>query len=490
MSTDLARRAGMALIWRGLATGGEKVIFLVRLVILARLLAPEDFGLVAIGMVVVAIATTLTDFGVVAALIQQPAANRRHLDTAWTIGLLRGVLIVVGLVAAAPWIADAFSEPRAADIIRALGLTALLHAAASIEIARLNRELRFGGLAGIRIAAAVVNTVVAIVLAPALGAWALVWGAVAGASAHMLLSYVIAPYRPRLALADDATASIVRFGRWIFLIGILAIAADAGVRWIVATRLGVVELGLFFMAVRLAFLPAQLVSELVGEVAFPVYAELQANRDKAAATFRGLLVSVAALLVPASLVFAWLVPDLVEHILGERWQGAVPVMQLLILSSIVGILGDNVAPVLKGSGKPAGIAIMDGVQLFVIVALGWPLTGAYGLVGAGMAWLGGIAVSQVLAAWYARDLFEQPFRGVGPPLLAMLAVGVLATVVSALTLAAIDSAAGVLVAVVSSAAVVIFSTYVVDRRLELGILQTVSGPFPLLRRFAGRGRAV
>jgi hypothetical protein len=72
----------------------------------------------------------------------------------------------------------------------------------------------------------------------------------------------------------------------------------------------------------------------------------------------------------------------------------------------------------------------------------------------------------------------------------MLAVGVLATVVSALTLAAIDSAAGVLVAVVSSAAVVIFSTYVVDRRLELGILQTVSGPFPLLRRFAGRGRAV
>lgn len=490
MSKNLARRAGAALVWRGLATGGEKVIFLVRLIILARLLAPEDFGLVAIGMVVLAVASSLTDFGVVAALIQQPAADKRHLDTAWTIGFLRGVLIFAGLMVAAPWIADAFSETRATAIIRALAVTALLHASASIEIARLNRQLRFGGLAGIRIAAGIANTIVSIMLASSLGAWALVWGAVAGASIHTLLSYLIAPYRPGFALGDEATARIARFGRWIFLIGILAVAADASVRWIVATRLGVLELGLFFMAVRLAFLPAQLVSELVGEVAFPVYAELLENRDKAAATFRGLLVSVAALLVPACLVFAWLVPDLIEHVLGDSWRGAVTVMQLLILSTIVGIVGDNVAPVLKGSGKPAGIAVMDGVQLVVIVSLGWPLAGAYGLVGAGIAWLGGVAVSQVLAARYARDVLEQPFRGVAVPLLAIFAVGVLATAVSALTVAAIDGVAGIAAAMMLSAATAVFAMYVADRRLELGILQTVSGPFPLLRRFAGSGRAV
>jgi O-antigen/teichoic acid export membrane protein len=363
-----------------------------------------------------------------------------------------------------------------------------LQAAASIEIARLNRELRFGGLAGIRITAGIVNTVVSILLASNLGAWALVWGAVAGAFVYTLLSYIIAPYRPRFALGNEATARIARFGRWIFVIGIVAVATDASVRWIVATRLGVPELGLFFMAVRLAFLPAQLVSDLVGEVAFPVYAELQQNRHKAAATFRGLLVCVAALLVPACLVFTWLVPALVEHVLGEPWRGAVAVMQLLILSSIIGIVGDSVAPVLKGSGKPARIALMDGVQLVVIVGLGWPLTGSYGLVGAGVAWLSGIAVTQVLAARYARDLFEQPFRGVTVPLLATLAVGMLATGVSALTIAAIDGVAGLVVAATLSAATAIFAMYVADRHLELGILQILSGAFPLLRRFARGAR--
>jgi hypothetical protein len=82
--TSLAHRAGGALLWRGLAMGGENIIFLVRLVVLARLLMPEDFGLVAIGLVALAIAMSLTEFGIVAALIQQPAADKRHLDTAWT----------------------------------------------------------------------------------------------------------------------------------------------------------------------------------------------------------------------------------------------------------------------------------------------------------------------------------------------------------------------------------------------------------------------
>jgi O-antigen/teichoic acid export membrane protein len=462
--------------------GGEKVVFLVRLIVLARLLAPEDFGLVAIGMAVLAIAISLTDFGVVAALIQQPASDKRHLDTAWSIGLLRGLSIVVVLAIAAPYIAEGFSEPRATDIIRALGLTALLQAASSIEIARLSRELRFGGLAGIRLAAAIVNTIVAVVLANGFGPWALVWGAVAGSATHMLLSYVIAPYRPAFVLADKATAGIARFGRWIFLVGVVAVATDAGLRWIIATRLGVVELGLYFMAVRLAFLPAQLISELVSEVAFPVYAELQEDRRRAAKTFRGLLVSVAALLVPVCLVFAWFVPDLVEHVLGERWQGAATVMQLLIVSSIVGLLGDNVGPVLKGSGNPAGIAAMDALQLALVIGLGWPLVGMYGLVGAGIAWLSAVAVSQLLAALYLRKLFERPFAGITIPLLAILSIAILATLVAALVEAKIAGALGVVAAIVLSAVAVVATTLAVDRRFELGILQTLSGPFPVLRR--------
>jgi O-antigen/teichoic acid export membrane protein len=409
----------------------------------------------------------------------------RHLDTAWTIGLIRGIGVTAVLVVSAPWIAEAFAEPRAANLIRALALTAVVQGAASIEVARLNRELRFGGLAGIRLAAAIANTVVAMALAASQGAWALVWGALAGALIQMAFSYGVAPYRPGLRLSDEATASIAHFGRWIFVIGVLGVAADALLRWLVATRLGVAELGLFFLAVRLAFLPAQLVSELVGDVAFPVYAHLHADRQKASSTFRALLIAVAALLVPACLVFAWIVPDLIQHVLGERWQGAAVVMQLLILTSIVGLLGDGVTPALKGTGRPAGIAVMDSLQLLLIVGLGWPLIGAYGLVGAGIAWLVAVTASQILAAWYARRLFDEPFRGLAAPMLTIAAAG-LATVAAALTGNALGGAPGLAASVVASAGTAVIVTLVLDRYLRLGILETVSGPIPWLRRFAVR----
>jgi lipopolysaccharide exporter len=486
VTTELARRAGGALIWRALAMGGEKVIFLVRLIVLARLLLPEEFGLVAIGMVALAMALSLTDFGVVASLIQQGATDKRHLDTAWTISLVRGFGVTLVLVIAAPWIATAFGEPRATDIIRALALMALLHAAASIQVAKLNREFRFRGLAVIRLSSAIINTVVAVVLASTYGAWAIVWGAVAGALTHVAVSYAVAPYRPALRLSDQATASIVRFGRWIFLMGVLGVAADAILRWLIATRLGTLELGLFFMASRLAFLPSQSVSELVQEVSFPVYAHLQENAAKAAMAFRSLLIAVLALLVPMCFVFAWLVPEIVEYLLGEQWRGIVVVMQLLILSSLVGLLGDAVVPVLKGTGLPSRIVVLDALQLVVLVALGWPLIGAYGLTGAGIAWLASILSSQFLAARYMRNLFGTPFTGLGAPLLAIGAASLLATAAAAFAVNALPGLAGLGAALVAAAIVAAGVTLFLDRAFQLGIMQTIAGPFPWLQRFAAR----
>ena len=488
MSKDLARRAGGALIWRGLAEAAEKIIFLARLFILARLLAPEDFGLLAIGMVALTLTLRLTDFGVVAALIQAPATDKRHLDTAWTISVLRGVGIATLLLVAAPWIADAFGDPRATDIIRALALTALLQAAASIQVAKLNRELRFRGLAAIRLSGAIVNTAVAIVLAPSLGVWAMVWGAIAGEFVFMVVSYLVAPYRPRFSFSDKAAKGIARFGRWIFLIGIISVATDSAIRWIIANRLGVAELGLYFMAWRLAYLPMQLISELANEVAFPVYAQLQSDREKAAAAFRGLLVSVAAILVPTCLVFAWLVPELVQHVLGDGWRGTVGVMRLLILTSVLMLLSESLGPVLKGLGRPAGIAAMETLHLLIIGGLGWALVGALGLPGAGVAWIVAVLAAQFMAARYAYEIFSKPFYGLARPLLAIAAASVLATAVAAVIVGLFPGIVGLVAGILASATMAGTAMLLLDRRFGLGILRTFLGPFPALRRFVGGPR--
>ena len=484
----LARQAGSAVLWRGLSISIEKVIFLLRILILGRILAPTDFGLVAIGMVSLAVMVSLTDFGMIQALVQQPAGNKRHLDTAWTIGLVRGAGINIIMIIAAPYIARAFGEPDAVNIIRLLAVTTLLQAGASIEVATLTRELRFKQLALIRLSAAVCNTIVSILLARTLGAWAIVWGAVGGAITHLIVSYIVAPYRPRFRMESVATSSLMRFGRWIFAIGVTSVAADATLRWVISNRLGVAELGLYFMAARLAYLPYQLITELVGEVAFPLYARLQRNRTKATRAFRTVFVSMLALLLPTSLIMIVLIPDLVAVVLGEQWSGAATVMQLLAAACVAGVAGDSIVPLLKGMGSPKKLAAIDLLQFLVIVPAAWVLIGRYGLAGAGLAVLVAVVCSQVFALRYVSEVLDRPFSGTGGSCLAIVVASLAGSSVSLLIANLLSGLTALLTSAIVGAMTAIATGLLLDHVFKFNLLSRMVEPFPILARLGPGAR--
>ena len=489
MPVTLAHRAGSAVLWRGLSVSIEKVIFLIRILVLARLVTPADFGLVAIGMVSLAVMVSLTDFGIVPALVQQPASDKRHLDTAWTIGVVRGAGINMIMLVAAPYVAGAFGAPDATNIIRMLAVTTLLQSAASIEIATLTRELKFKRLVMIRLLAAVCNTVVSILLARRLGAWAIVWGAVAGAVTYLIVSYVVAPYSPRFRMQGVATTSLMRFGRWIFLIGVISVTTDAAIRWIITQQLGVTELGLFFMAARLAFLPYQLITELVSEVAFPLYSQLQDNTEKAARAFRTLFLSTLALLLPASALLIVLIPDLVDVVLGDRWTGAMHIMQILVLVSVVGMVGDTIVPMLKGMGRPKDVAILDLIQLFIIIPTGWLLVGNFGLAGAGLAYLVTVGFSQVFAVRFAGRLMSHPFSTTAASSAAIIGATLSGTAVAALIVDVLSGVSALLAAGFGGMVTIVVTGLFLDYLFELKLFSRLAEPFPIIARFLSQARS-
>ena len=108
--------------------------------------------------------------------------------------------------------------------------------------------------------------------------WGLVGGAIAGALMAVALSYVLAPYRPRLLLTSHAIQPLIRYGRWLFLTGLVAIAASSVTQVVISRQLGPVELGLYFLAAKLAFLPHEVATQVLGDVAFSVYARVQDDR--------------------------------------------------------------------------------------------------------------------------------------------------------------------------------------------------------------------
>jgi O-antigen/teichoic acid export membrane protein len=241
----------------------------------------------------------------------------------------------------------------------------------------------------------------------------LVAGTLAGQLAYLILSYILAPHKPRLLFQGEAIKPLIRFGRWIFLSGLIAVIGGSLLQLVISRQLGVAELGLYYLATKLAFIPYEVSSEVIGSVAFPLYARLQADLQKVTRAFRTLLVGMSALIFPVCALMIALAPSLVENVLGEKWAGTVPVIRLLVLLNIVGLFGDAVSPILKGVGRPHQVLMTEMVQSFLLIGLAWYLTGTFGITGAALAWLLAVGTSQFLSVLFIHQVIPPPERDSG-----------------------------------------------------------------------------
>jgi hypothetical protein len=136
-----------------------------------------------------------------------------------------------------------------------------------------------------------------------------VGGGVAGRFAHLYhLSYLLAPYRPHLTLDWRQMRPLMRYGRWVFLTSLVAVAGSAALRVVVSRQLGRWSWGFTFLAAKLAFLPTEVASDVMGAVTFPLYARLQNEAEQVAQLFRANLLTLSALLVPVFTLIAVLAP--------------------------------------------------------------------------------------------------------------------------------------------------------------------------------------
>jgi lipopolysaccharide exporter len=486
MSSPLSHQAGSAMMWKSLQMVGVKAIFLIRTLVLARLLLPEDFGLLAISLIAVDFLLSVTNLGLIPALVQRQEADERQYNTAWTLGLGRAWLISGVVFLAAPLIATLFAEPRATDLIRVVAIRPLLEAAVSIKVADLTRHLQFRRLAFIYLPEAVVNTAVSIILAPFLGVWALIAGSLAGPMAQVAASYLLAPHRPKLLLDLAAVRPLIQFGRWIFLTGLIAVCGSAALQVVISRNLGTAELGLYFLAAKLAFIPAEISSEVVGAVAFPLYARLQQDAARLAAAFRAILVGLTALLMPVSFLLIALTPSLVEFVLGPRWQGTGPLIRLLALVNVIGLFGDTVVPILQGLGRPSQLALVELVQSTLLLAFIWGLTTWLGVSGAAVAWLLAVGSSQLLSLLFLRRLLPHPLRGLKRPLTLILSISLIGAAAALSLDRALPGLIGLVASGILGAGLIAALLWLSEQRWQLGLASSAA---LLLPKLAQRPRA-
>ncbi len=363
--SGLSRLAVRGVLWQTLSFALGRGLTLVATIVLAHLLTPAEFGLVGLALVFVAFAEYVTDLGVAQALVYFER-DERLWDGALALCVATGALLAGAGFLAAPWVANFFGAAEVEPMFRVLSAALLLSALRQVPIALLRRELAFRRLLAIELSRTAVQGVVSIVLAATgAGAWAIVWGYVAGGAVCTVAAWVLSDYRPGLRFARGLTPPVARrllgYGGPAAGQALLAALIFDIDYVIVGSVLGAEALGVYTMAFRLPQVAIIGVFAVLSAVAFPMFSRA---RTDPARLKRGYLTSVrlqSAYGVAAGVGLFMVAPMVVPVAFGAQWAAAVVPLQALSLYAAARALGAGAVDVYKGIGRPAlgvGVALV------------------------------------------------------------------------------------------------------------------------------------
>jgi len=365
-ATSLGTRIAAGAAWMVVCKLLDRSIGIVSVVILARLLVPADFGLVAMATAIIAIIELLSAFNFDMALIQSQQATRAHYDTAWTLNVTMAAVCAL-LVAAAAFPAGAFyGDSRLGPIMLWLSLATWIRGFENVGVVAFRKELKFNREFQLLLTKRIGVFLATISIALATRSyWALVLGTLAGSVGGVVVSYLFHPFRPRFDLT--ARGELLRFSKWMVLSNVINTLASRAADLIIGKSLGPGPLGLFNLAHEISHLPSTELSAPINRAVYPGYAKVAADRARLTAQFLDVLGLTALLTAPVAAGIAVVAPLLVPLLLGDAWREAVPLMQILALSGLLTSLRTNAGYVFLALGRSELLTVMTAVRFAVVV---------------------------------------------------------------------------------------------------------------------------
>lgn len=422
---SLSSRVVVSGVWVLLLRIASRLMVLARTIVLARLLSPDDFGLMGITLVVMSVLETFSQTGFQAALIQKKDDIEGHLDTAWTVMAARGLALYALLFFAAPFAAAFYEAPQAVPVIRATGLGLIMTGLMNIRVVYFKKELEFQKQFVFLLTGTIADLTLSVLFAVLLqNIWALVYGHLAGSLARLIISYLIIPWRPRLTFQLDKVKDLYGYGRWIFWSSVFIFLLTEGDDALLGKLLGLTALGFYQMAHRISNLPATEITHMISSITFPAYAKLQDNPAALRDAYLRVLKLTAVLSIPlAGGIFA-LSPEMTLILLGERWLPIVDAMRVLVIGGMVRSIGATMGPIFQAVGKPQILSRFLFVQVLLVAAIIYPLTMTYGIVGTGLSlMIPGLIVNSIFAYFVLKITGLEKrrfFQAIGYPLFSTL----------------------------------------------------------------------
>lgn len=392
MRGEIAKGAAWMVLFRLL----DRSVGLISTAVLARLLVPNDFGLVAMAMSVIAVIELATAFSFEVALIQMAKPSRAHFDTAWTLNALIAVGGAAATALAAAPAAAYYGDPRLTLVMLAISGGWLISGFENVGTVNFRREMNFS--AEFRLMATKRMVGFAITMTSALAFrsyWALVIGMVSGRAVGVGLSYFMHPFRPRLALS--CARELFSFSGWLLANSLLSVAAARVPHFFVGRAFGARSLGAYTVAAEIAQLAQSELIAPINRAMFPGYARLVSDPPAFRKTCIDATAAILLIALPVSVGISVLAGPFVRLLLGSQWGEAVPIIQVLAVAATVSAMTSNNISIYLAIGRPYLATGTQAVRLVALVCGVALLNQSLGVIGVAYAELGAALASMVVS---------------------------------------------------------------------------------------------
>ena len=366
MSIKEKAKAGIA--WNVLADFGIQLLRFISSIILARILFPEDFGLMGIAAIFINFAKRLANFGFSAALVQKKEIEKAHIDSMFWFNTTIYGLISVGIYMGAAVAGEFFKNPELKNILPFVALAFLIESLSSVPDAVLKRKLKFKILAFSRLLRNMVNITLAIVMAIlGFGVWSLVWGIVIGNFVRLLYILKNSGWRPSFKFSLNHLKEMAGFGVGVSLANYLNFFIKNTDYFLIGKFLGVTPLGFYERAFNLVNMTRRRVARNIKGVLFATYSQIQDENERIRLGLNRVLKSVSILSYPVHVLLFFIAPALIFNLYGAKWIPTIKPLQIMCFSGIINSLVVVFPPVLMSKKKVFSWTLLQIIYFIVLV---------------------------------------------------------------------------------------------------------------------------
>ena len=383
-SESFKARVARGTIWSGLGNGSEQVLRFIRNMILTRILAPEAFGLMAIVLAVNAAFESFTQIGIKEAVIQNPRGQEKeYLNGAWWLAFGRAVVLYIAVFIPSPWIAQFYENPELIPLMRVAFLGLIFNGLMSSEAYVAVKQMNFKRWVPVWNGGSFLGIVTAVILAFIIqNVWALIIGFCVEAAARCLLSYIICPFLPGLKFDRECLKALYKFARGIFGVPILTFIWMRADIFVVGKFCTINDLGLYSMAIAMAWMPFHFITMIMNQMMLPAFSEKQMDKEWVNKWTLNITSLIAYIGFPLLFFVTLYGRDILNLVYGSAY-GAVSIpFAIIFAAAFIRTISIPIVNVYFASGRPDLHRLFTVIRAVLIIALIYPLTKWFGLIGA------------------------------------------------------------------------------------------------------------